>query len=331
MGSDTQASGSLPGVTQLYHEKPRGLTTPVVESLISYIARLAAYHCVTPMRLIGEEIAPNVGKRYKRGIPVSERFIADWRHVLALCGSGPVAYDWTKALEALTGWPDLTPLTLLRLNQMIHVPTDTMLRRERAWCPHCYEQWRNEQKPLYTPLIWMMKLVTRCPIHHVRIVMSCPNSTCGSRATWLVSHYQEGLCPQCGRWLGETNQSLSESIHGEVPIDTGRAGSSVGHDVVSSNSEWQIRVSEIISVLVSVTEQPGPESAAPRGAIARCLSKWQDALTSEDAKTLRRHVGVTPYMVHQWSRGKGKPSLTQFLGICRVLNIAAEDVRQWCA
>lgn len=42
---------AIPPRSRLYRLEPVGIGTPYVESLTSYIARLAAEHCVTPKNL----------------------------------------------------------------------------------------------------------------------------------------------------------------------------------------------------------------------------------------------------------------------------------------
>lgn len=47
---------SIPPRSRLYHLEPIGIGTPYVESLTSYIARLAEAHCLTPKLLLEREI-----------------------------------------------------------------------------------------------------------------------------------------------------------------------------------------------------------------------------------------------------------------------------------
>src|SRR5258708_37289702 len=49
---------SLPERSRLYHLKPVGIDTPLVENLTSYIIRLAEAHCVLPKTLITKEVLP---------------------------------------------------------------------------------------------------------------------------------------------------------------------------------------------------------------------------------------------------------------------------------
>jgi hypothetical protein len=55
----------LPKRSRLYHLPPVGVGTPFVESLTSYIARLAKSHSVLPGILLSKEIVPLVPKVYR--------------------------------------------------------------------------------------------------------------------------------------------------------------------------------------------------------------------------------------------------------------------------
>lgn len=53
-----------PSPSRLYGVEPIGAGTPLVESLTSYIVRVASAHCVTVGTLLAEEVAPIIGKPY---------------------------------------------------------------------------------------------------------------------------------------------------------------------------------------------------------------------------------------------------------------------------
>ena len=55
----------IPSRSRLYHLEPIGIGTPLVESLTSYISRLAEAHCVSPKSLVINEILPVLGREYK--------------------------------------------------------------------------------------------------------------------------------------------------------------------------------------------------------------------------------------------------------------------------
>src|SRR6266566_5087576 len=52
----------IPPRSRLYHLEPIGIGTPYVESLTSYVARLAAAHSVHPRDLLIHELAPHLSQ-----------------------------------------------------------------------------------------------------------------------------------------------------------------------------------------------------------------------------------------------------------------------------
>lgn len=313
------SSSSLPALTRLYHLEPMGMGGPLAESLVSYIARLAAAHCVAPMRLIVDEIAPCAGKRYAHNRRVTQQFFADWRHTLALCGSGPVARDWTRALEHLTGRSDLAQLTLAPLNQIVTVPTAASFRRERTWCPVCYDQWRTEGTALYAPLLWMMRSVMRCPIHHIPLAMRCPNTGCGQTARWLVGQYHQGRCPACDSWLGQ-RPYMAEPL--APPLSQMEATREQG---IRAEAPWPMRASEIVGTLYVLSAGRQPPMSTP-GTLAQSLAHWRSAMTVRLLKHVQRHTGITARRLNEWSDGKSRPSLMQLLSLCRILDMSGVDL-----
>lgn len=306
-------------VTRLYHLEPLGMGSPLVESLVSYMARLAAAHCVSPLRLITDEIAPLVGKRYTTKMNAGLQFLADWRHVLALCGSGPIAREWITALERLTGWESLASLTLVHLDRFVSAPTIRTLRRERAWCPTCFDHWRKEDVTPYTPLIWMIEPAARCPIHHVRLVTRCPKSACGRAATWRIGQYHQACCSRCDTWLGESEHEDEWTLVNQ---------SSGSENVISGSGRpfgehGQCQISDVIGALLSVPEsQAVPTAARMRQRLAAALS----AMAPEGVKSLRRRTGVTPHLAQAWTHGTSHLSLRQVLAICQVLEISMSAI-----
>src|SRR5258708_2036374 len=84
----------IPSRSRLYHLEPIGIGTPFVESLTSYIVRLAHAHCVEPRILVIHEILPYLKKL---GWPGSKK-----PRLLAINGIGSLASHWVRAVEELT-------------------------------------------------------------------------------------------------------------------------------------------------------------------------------------------------------------------------------------
>ena len=98
--------------SRLFHLEPIGVGTPYVESLTSYVSRLALAHSVPPRTLLAIEIGPYVKTNY---LPNTRSLVAIYGQdsVRALNGTRRQATQLVQALEALTLRTDLRFLTML--------------------------------------------------------------------------------------------------------------------------------------------------------------------------------------------------------------------------
>src|SRR5258708_3605586 len=170
----------VPPRSRLYNLAPLGLNSFLIESLTSYICRLAYEHHLEVGTLIQYSIAPVLGKRYITD-DKSRRVSSFLRYASPINGNGIMASDWVGALEALTLRADLAHLTLL-------VGANTLSQRDllqpaRQWCPMCYEGWRRQGTIIYEPLLWFINGVTVCPEHCQLLERCCPH--CSSSLPWL--------------------------------------------------------------------------------------------------------------------------------------------------
>ena len=190
----------IPPRSRLYSLTPLGLNSPLVESLTSYVCRLAYEHHVEVGTLIQYNIAPILGKRYIADD--NSRSISSFlRYAGPINGNGIMASDWVGALGALTLRPDLAFLTLL-------VGTDALAQRDllqpvRQWCPKCYDAWRRQGTIIYEPLLWSINGITVCPEHSQQLERRCPH--CSASLPWLTWRSCPGYCSACGKWLGKAD------------------------------------------------------------------------------------------------------------------------------
>ena len=155
----------------------RGIGSALVESLTSYVARLADAHDVSIGTLVTREVLPKAREEFRRheykNPPIESTFLYD-AHTL----NGVVQHsqDWVSVLEQLTGVRGLQYLTMRTWRQVISGAD--LLRRRRAWCPLCLENWRGSNQRVYEPLLWGLKEVSVCPTHACPLVERCPH--CGT-------------------------------------------------------------------------------------------------------------------------------------------------------
>src|SRR5260370_39680462 len=118
----------IPSRSRLYHLEPIGIGTPFVESLTSYVVRLAHAHCVEPRKLVIHEILPYLTKLGWSG--------SKNQRLLAINGIGSLASQWVQAVEELTLRRNLRFLTMLTWSTVIDF--HAVVHNTRAWCPSCY-------------------------------------------------------------------------------------------------------------------------------------------------------------------------------------------------
>src|SRR5216684_5877724 len=91
----------IPPRSRLYNLAPLGLNSSLVESLTSYLCRLAYEHHVEVGTLIQYSIASVLGKRYIAG-DKSRSISSFLRYASPINGNSIMASDWVGALESLT-------------------------------------------------------------------------------------------------------------------------------------------------------------------------------------------------------------------------------------
>lgn len=173
----------------LHALKPIGLTTPDVESMTSYLCRLAHSHSMAAQTLV-EWVCEHFGEK------VSAKYLWHQRNFSGLsaeCGR------WVVWLADLTGVGDLDRLTLLPWRHLVGTPG--LVPRSDRWCPCCFAEDKAEGRDPYLRLAWEIAPVTVCHRHLVPLRSTCPHCKEGnvrSRSAIMVP----GYCTACGGFLG---------------------------------------------------------------------------------------------------------------------------------
>ena len=243
-----QAS-EIPPRSRLYNLAPCGIETMWAECLTSYTNRLGWMYRVPPKALVAQEIVPLLGRKYPhqflgtccRGI---------W--FMNVNGNGSIAQDWSTILEQLTLHSHIHLLTLHwwlgDLSSRGH------LRAAPAWCPACYDEWREQGNPIYQPLLWMVRVVTTCLKHKRRLEDYCPH--CQKKQSVITLQTSPGHCTQCNIWLGTTLNKTSSLILDDETI------------------EWQVWVVRSLEELYVASSTSGPLSwKAFFASIAFCMKE----------------------------------------------------------
>lgn len=146
---------------------PLGADTLEVESLRSYICRLAKLHCVT-LTCFMRHVASSCKRPSERR--ALERFMTQASNA---CGIGPNVGLLVRVLGALTGQRSLKRMTLLGLDRVVS-GGQGITKLARSWCPECYWEHQVNASTPYDRLLWTIPFITRCPVHKVALVDQCP-------------------------------------------------------------------------------------------------------------------------------------------------------------
>jgi hypothetical protein len=265
--------------SRLYSLAPVGIGTVFVESLSGYVERLAAAHAVSVGSLVGKEISSLINPD---GIKLGLVFYV-------INGVGGRAKRWVQALETLTSRPDLRYLTLLPFERLF--PQPFLFRRDRAWCPLCYELMITQGGPVYEQLLWSLKLVEVCPRHRCFLTNTCPHCLKPMRPLTAVS--RPGSCWRCGRWLANT----ANQTHLPAPD--------------AEPTEYQLWLAEAIGELLVNAPRIEPEHLRDRA--REVLLAYANAFTEGNRTAVADIAGSRPGIFYSWFKGDQVPQIDTLL------------------
>jgi len=302
---DLQQSTPKPH-SHLYHLEPIGVGTPDVESLTGYVVRLAQEHCVSARKLIINEIAPLSRQQGCSDTleieSISQIFGTDKRRA-ALNSTGLMAANLVYVLEALTLRQDLSFLTLLFWTQVL--PTRGLLRRFRAWCPICYEQWRRTDNIIYEPLLWSIDAVKVC-LDHCRLLSDkCPH--CYQQLLVITGLSRPGYCDRCGKWLGSFRQA--EAANSKI--------------LSESDWKWQTYVVNNVGQLIAAAPQLNLTPLRER--IAKAIAAYINQVSQDNAAAFAQLVSVQHATLLHWLKGKAIPQMDKLLQLTHRLKTTLLD------
>lgn len=271
---------------------PLGVGSPYVESLTGYIARLAAAHSVSPGTLVSHELLSRI--RAASPAPIAETSTTFIYESQVLNGTGETSRKWVQLLQRLTGVSLLDKLTLLTWQQVIS--QQSLFRRTRAWCPSCYEGWRQAKLPIYEPLLWTIRSVSHCPLHRRALKEQCPQ--CHRTMHPLSARSRPGYCSRCRGWLGESG-TLAATAN-EVNRD-GAAAEGVG---------------ELLSAAARMACPPSSDH------LKRNLRLCIDELASGSRNRFCRMTGISFDSVSYWLSVSGRIRVDALVSLCLQVGVS---------
>lgn len=272
----------------LYSMEPMGVGTAVVESLTSYVARLAQAHGVSTATLVNRVLVPALNKAYlsraaERG---GSRF---YDRSSSLNGTGSTAYEVAEVLNLLTGRTDLTKLTLLTWDKL--VSSRDLQRTRTAWCPTCLEHFLSEGDTVYEPLLWSLQSVRICPVHGDELVEVCKH--CNRTSPLLTRRSRTGHCSRCHGWLG---------------------GESKGHKQITPFQEFSLTETK---QLVQICQYQQLDLDMPS-----VLNNLMSNAPGMNLASCARQIGFPKVTLWDWAKRDVKPSFNNLLEFCYRLNIS---------
>jgi transcriptional regulator with XRE-family HTH domain len=315
-----QAIGLAPR-SALYNIEPIGSGTPLVESLTSYVTRLATAHSLHVGPLITHIILGSFGRQYLASGPkLAGTF---WRKSLALNGTGSWAADMVKVLETLTKRNDLRQLTLLSWHEAIS--HRGLLRRTRAWCPQCLGEWKESSRaggpqgktPVYEPLIWALEIVKSCPKHSRRLRTRCSNPECSQTMALLAHRARPGHCFRCQHWLGlgPGNTTNNMDLEDTEDANESRTTSAIAQEAQDlSKQAWIGReVGKLLGVQSTLADIP------LRDNLIKSLARHLSMVAGGEVTELARQIGLSRRSLQSLLDGVQIPQLDTLMTICNQL------------
>lgn len=277
----------MPPRSRLYSLQPMAIGTQHVESLSSYIMRVAEAHTVSVRTLILKEIFPDLST-----MPTNTHFSG----LHSLNGMSSCFEQWVAILGKLTSRRDLCALTLLPWQRLL--ASDGILRRCRTWCPRCLWEWLRSGMPIYECLTWALAPVTVCPVHYVFLEQHCPH--CRRPMLVLSAHAHPGFCAHCNGWLGDDSDAPTAPASAQVIEDQLWIANQVGEFLALGNG---------------VGNHDSP---------CHLLSNLQRMLVelgSGNQQLLGRQTRISCAALNAWLTGKRLPSLALVIRLCQNLRL----------
>lgn len=278
--------------SRLIRPKIFGLGTQHVESLISYIVRIAAAHHVSPMRMMK--------KVYGLENPdIAECMYPSFfnHYASTLNGLGKYAQMFVTETENLTGSTQLQLTTLLPLANLLPVTGCGLLSDRPKWCPECVQEMLIEFGQAYRPLIWSLKLYKACTKHKSALVGACPHC---ERVQPFIMHYPDlSRCAYCYQDLN-------------VRVET--------EDVEFSEFDYWI----FLGLEDLITNLPALELASSSALTLFIKEAVQHLKTN--ASNLCKQMGLSSWALKGWLNKGEKPSLPQLLSVCYGMDVLPNEI-----
>ena len=141
----------------------RGIGTPDVESLSSYIHRLACAHKVTVSALLRNVVQWYKLRNANKNICFNDNGFAGDLSVYVR--PNQATFDLVAMLSEAIGESNLLGTTFVSLNKSV-VRTPGIFSQKIRWCPYCMRNFEINRDDGYFKLLWSVTSITHCPVHN---------------------------------------------------------------------------------------------------------------------------------------------------------------------
>lgn len=258
---------------------PRGVGTSMVESLESYLPRLARVH----------EVPRQQVELYVANSAVPTLFRDTSYQPFRLDSPTPVAQQFSMRLSAMTMQPTIARLGLGWLTGVL--ANQGCLKGYGAWCTSCMPGMSREGGA-YIPLIWVLESVVACPIHRERLQQVCPHcdERISLRRNWGSQCSQ---CPHCDNTLFQLSH-LTVRKGSLVPVKA---------------SDAEVTKSRLVAEFVKALQKLPSDQAPRRPDVGRLIESAIRRDVFPNRAALAREAGISKGSLHLYEHQGGNASL----------------------
>lgn len=168
-----------------------------------------------------------------------------------------------------------------------------LLRRKKAWCPQCFQEWRQNQQIVYEPLLWTFSAIDFCPNHQRPLVTLCQH--CQKTQPFLTQTAHRGYCLHCMRWLGNDLAVLD--------VET-----MLSNTEILEISRWQASViGELLAAAPRLLRPPS------KGQFTDAFNHYLVQYASDKIDVLARLLKIPTNTLRRYLQRNGVPSLDSLL------------------
>lgn len=283
--------------SRLFTLEPIGIGTPLVESMTSYISRLAGEYDVSTFILARDEIFRIIKKRYYVSSDVMFTFNRN------INGMGVIAQDWMNAVSELTCCDMFSNLNMTLWNGVF--TNRGLLRKNKAWCKYCYSEWKINGKIIYDPLLWKLAAVKCCHIHKAMLSEHCIK--CNAVLPHINKSCYPAYCYKC-----------KSPVFEQIP-----AGHLVPQECVSDTDKRELWIAFNLGEVIANASSLAP--MVSRETIFSIIKFCIDTLATGNAEAFARALDISGDNVREWNRGDNMPQLAYLASISHWLGIPLKD------